>query len=57
MDGVSFKDLSESEYVQNMQDNVTSLTERLNFSARDWLNVESCMRSLKHALGCKRRLR
>ena len=34
-----------------MQDNVTSFTERLNFSARDWHKLESCARSVKHALG------
>lgn len=51
MDGVSFQDLSESEYVQIMQDNVTSFTERLNFSARDWHKLVSCARSVKHVLG------
>ena len=51
VDGVSFQDLSESEYVQIMQDNVTSFMERLNFSARDWHKLESCARSVKHVLG------
>ena len=34
-----------------MQDNVTSFMERLNFPVRDWHKLESCARSVKHALG------
>ena len=52
VEGVSFADLSESEYVELMQDNLTSFMERLNFSAQDSFKLLYCLRSLMHALGC-----
>ena len=52
VEGVSFADLSESEYVELMQDNLTSFMERLNFSAHDSVKLLSCLRSLMPSLGC-----
>ena len=51
LDGANFYNLTQWEYVEIVQANVTAYAERLNFSARDWHKVESCARSWKHVLG------
>ena len=51
MDGATFQDLAQKEYLDIVQDNVAAYTERLNFSARDWHKLTSCALSWKSALG------
>ena len=49
-EGVSFVNMSHSEYLNTTMRRVTAYVERINYSARDWRKLEDCLRSWEYVL-------